>query len=106
MTLTYHLAKELDEAGFPRSGKGKLIGAPDSLVWRAADRVYAPTLCELIVACGTSFATLQRHGEWQASDAAGIVLSGSSPEEAVARLWLALHGKHGLAALAIGVDHH
>jgi hypothetical protein len=44
------------DAGFPQIGKGSLIGPPNKLVWRSGDRVYVPTLDELIEACGMNFA--------------------------------------------------
>jgi hypothetical protein len=50
--VDYELAKSLMDAGFPQIGKGSSIGSPDKLVWRISDRVYVPTLEELIDACG------------------------------------------------------
>lgn len=67
--------------------------------------VKCPTLSELIDACGDRFTSLwnMRDG-WQAkymdgvfeNDSNPILIvrgSGSTPEEAVARLWISLHGK-------------
>ncbi len=56
--MDYDLAESLMDAGFPQIGKGSLIGPPNKLVWRSGDRVYAPTLEELIEACGENFALL------------------------------------------------
>jgi hypothetical protein len=56
--VDYELAKILMDAGFPQSGKGRLIGSPNKLVWRSDDRVYVPTLEELIEACGKNFGSL------------------------------------------------
>jgi hypothetical protein len=95
--LAYDLAKELDEAGFPQAGKGEWVGSSDHLVLRGADRVYVPTLSELIEACGPLFATLSRDENWKASNGLGMSESGESPEEAVARLWLALNQTHDRA---------
>ena len=53
--MNYDLAKQLRDAGFPQGGNGKWIGPPDKIVWRSGDRAYAPTLEELIAACGTEF---------------------------------------------------
>jgi len=56
--VRYELAKQLDEAGFPQGGKGDWLSDPDALI--ARDRVYAPTLEELIEACGAQFEELQQ----------------------------------------------
>jgi hypothetical protein len=99
MNIGYELARELREAGFPQAGKGTQTGPSDKLVWRAGDRVYVPTLSEMIEACGTTnegFGALTKeHSQSGDSWVASSFYShrygrGSSPEEAVARLWLAL----------------
>ena len=56
--MDYELAKSLMDAEFPQIGKGSLIGSLDKLVWRSGDRVYVPTLEELIEACGENFVSL------------------------------------------------
>ena len=112
--MTYELAKQLKDAGFPQKGKG---------AWEWVERVgvdvtgpfYFPTLPELIEACPK---TRQEKGEeypgylslsatdngWKAGydrfypyegnmfdmDTESL---GSTPKEAVANLWLALNGK-------------
>ena len=98
------------EAGFPQSGAGKRLAPPDKIVARREDFVYVPTLKELIEACGEGFTTLERKiGNpfnytgipdktvwWSArmGDRLGdYVNPGSTPEEALARLWLALNTK-------------
>ena len=60
--ISYELAKQLKEGGFPQAGDGKWIGPADSLVWRSADRVYVPTLEELIGALGNYFYSLEQIG--------------------------------------------
>src|SRR5215211_8581478 len=96
--MEYALAKALQDAGFPQEGAGKWVGDPASLIMRRADRIYAPTLEELIEACGDRELTLSKcedesnHTyEWRAiatyQEPRGY---GSTPSEAVARLWLAL----------------
>ena len=68
MRMDYDLAESLMDAGFPQIGKGSLIGPLDKLVWRSGDRVYAPTLEELIEACGENFGSLDKqHDGWLAS---------------------------------------
>jgi hypothetical protein len=65
--MDYELAKSLMDAGFPQIGKGSLIGPLDKLVWRSGDRVYVPTLEELIEACGENFGSLDKqHYGWLA----------------------------------------
>jgi hypothetical protein len=61
--MDYELAKSLMDAGFPQIGKGSLIGSLDKLVWRSGDRVYVPTLEELIDACGENFGSLNRQND-------------------------------------------
>jgi len=79
------------DAGFPQIGKGRLIGSPDKLIWRSSDRVYVPTLEELIEACGENFGSLdKRHDGWLASANYAQDCFAETPAEAVARLWLAL----------------
>jgi hypothetical protein len=58
--MDYELAKSLMDAGFPQIGKGRLIGSLEKLVWRSSDRVYVPTLEELIDACGDDFGSLDK----------------------------------------------
>lgn len=79
------------DAGFPQIGKGRLIGSPNKLVWRSSDRVYVPTLEELIEACGKDFGSLgKQHDGWLASANDAQSCFAKTPAEAVARLWLAL----------------
>jgi hypothetical protein len=99
MAIDYALAKELCDAGFPQGGEGRWTSPPDKIVARREDRVYAPTLSELIEACGAEFGALQKEGDtWSAKSVtapAGDYATGfgATPEEAVARLWLALYKK-------------
>jgi hypothetical protein len=88
--VQYELAKELEEAGFPQAGKGSWMSDPDAVI--ARDRVYVPTLEELIEARGTQFEELrQTPPGWVAGRSPyGRTCHGKTPVEAVARLWLAL----------------
>ena len=94
--MNFELAKELKDAGFPQGGKGTWTLPPDNLVGRRADRVYVPTLKELIEACGERFASLDQVYKPQAENAyepvwlASSLERGATPAEAIARLWLAL----------------
>jgi hypothetical protein len=92
--MSYELAKELKDAGFP-----KLQGYADGYVMMN-DALW-PTLSELIEACKLDRFVLQvSHGKWIAGEWPGNDLEpggcrgkGSTPEEAVAKLWLTLHEK-------------
>jgi hypothetical protein len=89
--MDYELAKSLMDAGFPQVGKGSLIGSLNKLVWRSGDRVYVPTLEELIEACGENFVSLHRqHDGWLAYANYDQRCFAETAAEAVARLWLAL----------------
>lgn len=97
--MTYELAKQLKDAGFPiseGSGVSELM-KPDYEQW-----LYYPTLSELIEVCWknshnfiiqTSSTVV---GEWAAATCWDNGYEddwqfGKSPEEAVARLWLELN---------------
>ncbi len=95
--MTYERAKELKEAGFPHPGS--IIVKPYS-----GDPVSipTPTLSELIEACGDGFDSLTNFGseQWEALGNTVYVSfgeelqaqhMGKTPEEAVAKLWLALN---------------
>jgi hypothetical protein len=93
--MNYELAKELEEAGFQQGGEGSWTFPPEKLVSRQADRVYIPTLSELIEACGNVDLEV-RTGHSCAGQLVKMDIvkgQGSTPEEAVARLWLALNKK-------------
>lgn len=99
--MNYELAKELKDAGFPQDGDGlryceecpehEIHFLDHGLVY-----VLAPTLSELIEACGGKFTGLTRDddGVFAAHSRIDIYTElGATPEEAVARLWLALNKK-------------
>ncbi len=85
------IARLLKAAGFRPSGAGhhqELLG----------ERLYFPTLSELIEACAGNLKSLERtnqqHQVWLASTPVrpeGV--TGASAEEAVARLWLSLRAR-------------
>lgn len=99
------LAKELYDAGFPKSPTFKCCTDTPHIVCSETDGIArdschmkvdnSPTLSELIEACGTGLTILENWGDsWTAyeerQDLIGKRASGTTPEEAVARLWLAL----------------
>ena len=46
--MNYELARRLKDAGFPQGGKGNWVLPPESIVVRHSDRVYVPSLEEII----------------------------------------------------------
>jgi hypothetical protein len=102
--MTYELAKELKDAGFPF--KTTNFGANEHIKHAFfLDEPYGlgyipPTLSELIEACGDGFKKLWRHsnGKWTAhsgtkTQANSFQKGGETAETAVAKLWLALNKK-------------
>jgi hypothetical protein len=97
--MMHDLAMALKTAGFPQGGKGAWALPPDALYARYRDRVYAPTLSELIAACGSeNFRLGHDSGGWYAAKTDGGERKHyASPEEAVARLWLELQEQEAAA---------
>lgn len=126
--MNYELAKELYRAGFPQRSKaeGGLVpvdskepilisgykleipeedrGSIEGSSWLSQGTrwVYVPTLSELIEACGEEFYALEsgvKHGDWIAkANEVGIYAEGPTPEEAVAKLWLAINSPSKLGS--------
>ena len=109
--MNYELAKELKEAGFPQqadkwyshNGVEWVLGT-DPVTTTENGFVVAPNLSELIEACGDEFGALSDHSgflstegvkkKWCAHSRHHTSMGlGDTPEEAVARLWLALNKK-------------
>lgn len=99
--MNYNLAKQLKDAGFPQNGLGRTLTHPG---WQEMPKeeweptnAYAPTLEELIEACGDKLVSTYNTGsEWQLNEEAGSEtpqVKGTTLKIAVARLWLALN-KH------------
>jgi hypothetical protein len=99
--MEYALAKQLKDAGFPMRSESmlsptlqKLIALDNRQYLSVEGEWYAvPDLSELIEACGDKFDYLQHNTQnvWTATDDQYTFGIGSIPEEAVAKLWLALH---------------
>ena len=96
--MKYELAKELEEAGFPQHKIN--MGLAN---WLHGDDgpMYAPTLEELIEACGSELRYLfqDNEGNWEAAQGPLVgkqflrhySIACATPTEAVARLWIALN---------------
>ena len=108
--ITYELAKKLKDAGFPQEGFGSGIcpkPEDESLSYEERNNLcaYTPTLSELIEACGDCFINIQKDKDGfycqgvyedddERYDSIPYVSTGAStPEEAVANLWLRLNEK-------------
>lgn len=103
--MTYDTAKKLKEAGFPQNHPNwdaDLRFCPDCISEsdEGGEMAHLPTLEELIAACADGFLSLNLERpqdahpkKWRAQYAANpeMVYYGSTPEEAVANLWLVLH---------------
>lgn len=110
--MNYKLAKKLKDAGFSQKGgksheayylnAGEVTGIVDYDMYNQVDDgfrkmklIYIPTLSELIEACGERYFKLEFMGKWVATST-HITLrqlidgEGSTPEEAIANLWLKL----------------
>ncbi len=103
--ITYELAKQLKEAGFPQEGKGLFLskvtiyGSKPSIV-NNPELAYAPTLPELIEACGDMFGALilSKKGWIALNNEENYLIeyqnrATKTPEEAIAKLWLKLNEK-------------
>ena len=102
--MNYELAKKLKDAGFPMKKLAEYDMTQCPFVWghfnyNGVSYIF-PTLSELIEACGGKMDRLEAHDNstiWVASSFRWqpnrIEVQGSTPEEAVARLWLALNKK-------------
>lgn len=96
--IPYHLAKQLKDAGFPQNVYSENYTNLTEGCLLTEDSDYIPTLSELIEACGDGFDSLLRIYSidtwvWSCNcdDMGHDGLEGSTPEEAVAMLYLSLH---------------
>lgn len=93
--MNYELAKELKDAGFPQKHTYFSVNAPIPEEIKNQITVF-PTLEELIEACGDYIITIGGKGKkWycEIHEDYRIESHGSTPSEAVARLYIALHKK-------------
>ena len=105
--MQYELAKELKDAGFPQLDYSCILQVledvaiqdkNDSSVW-----YYKPTLSELIEACAEKGVVRLNYATGAGATAEGnysehtekfkTLREGKTPEESVAKLWLALNKK-------------
>ena len=88
--MDYELALKLKNAGFPMPNRVRFdpLGMVDL---KGKDEVWIPTLEELIEACGKDLFSLTFTGETYSAGGARIIISGETPSEAVADLWLELN---------------
>ena len=99
--MTYELALALKNAGFPQEDPYvKSVTITNENIHEILSKVKGdcriPSLSELIEACGAEFYALWVRGDntWFAcKDLGDVGAEGSTPEEAVANLWLSLNEK-------------
>lgn len=95
--MNYELAKKLKDAGFPQHDGDIDPHYHDTHQEGCTIGACSPTLSELIEACGEAFRELIKNsGEsdsWMATGGPYVHVYGSSPEYAVAKLWLTLNTK-------------
>ena len=88
--MNYELCKKLKEARFPFKEHDD-----DHVNEIYGGLSYYATLSELIEACGEKFKSLnkikQKKNWWAAGSGNGLSVHGSTPEEAVANLWLSIN---------------
>jgi hypothetical protein len=96
--VDFELARELHRSGYPQDSPrraamyyddaGQTVVRFPQLPFPQMGQYRAPSLSALIEACGAHFRALTRDGDtWLANDVPAL-----TPEEAVARLWLAKCG--------------
>ncbi len=94
--MNYELAKQLRDAGYPFNFGVVSVLDSNPPIYRFS---HYPTLSELIEACGDKFKGITKEygvaewGMWAAHDVGENTQLGSTPEEAVALLWLELNKK-------------
>lgn len=93
--MTYELAKQLKDAGFPFNLDARK--SDEALYVVGEVPLRSPTLSELIEACGEEIMLTNANpeGQWSAykSGQVSIAQFYSTPDEAVAQLYLKLHEK-------------
>ena len=104
--IDYELALKLKNAGFPQKERSIIVGNEDNFIpdpTHLDQYLYVPTLSELIEACGKDFMLTNERGKWDAwsgsendfvrmgEAGAKYECQGSTPEESVANLYLALN---------------
>lgn len=107
--MNYETAKKLKDAGFKYSNSLHRAYKPDGTFRTLGDTedeeyIYEPTLSELVEACSDRFRWLGKEQQGWTAQATGVTgedkirskdikVKGSTPEIAVANLWLALNTK-------------
>lgn len=94
--MNYDLVRELGDAGFKFKTLVEVDNEKRFVISTANSGYRVPTLEELIEKCGEKFYRLVKTKEgWQAWGIAEnyFCVEGSTPKEAVTRLWLALNPK-------------
>ena len=98
MTHEPRTGKTTDGGWFPANRTWQRVAPLEKIVVRQDDLVYAPTIEELLAACGYEMITLcgKQGGPWIAMYGDAIQeaeTEGTTAEEALGLLWLALNAK-------------
>lgn len=93
--ISYELAKELNETGFPVNTAGYPLWITDPKQGETSEPYIVPTLEELVEACSeTRFGLYKVEQGWHAQKTdTEVTAKGATPTEAVAKLYLALYNK-------------
>lgn len=105
--MTFETAKKLKDAGFPQTGENMVSHLSmkekfnASIMGESLGYVCIPTLSELIEACKNELDEIIIYITYNLTEVQGInptygydlSVEGSTPEEAVANLWLELNKK-------------
>ncbi len=94
--MNYELANQLKDAGFPQHTYHP-DGSDGDCYRYMRGEACVPTLEELIEACGKGFISLWRYEDsWEMIAPDGNSIIGSTPIEAVAKLWIELQMRNNM----------
>jgi hypothetical protein len=112
MPIDYETAARLMDAGFPQSESMWVFSHERRLLLRTQNTntngqlVAAPTLFELIQACGDAFDCLEKdsmkEAKWRAISFDLSSTAGDTPHAAVANFWILLNCTKVLAEVIVG----
>jgi hypothetical protein len=89
--MNYELCKKLKDAGFPFIEHHPNMGMDNYLCFVDENGWKYPTLSELIEACGTCQLSVFADAKFSQAMSDKQIGEGATPEEAVAKLYLALN---------------
>ncbi len=90
--MIYLLAKKLLDEGFPQPTTGAVLVNPDN----EDEAITAPSVSDIITACGKHFISLDKHegiDSWSTESVGGKVIHCPEDDTVLAYLWLDLRSK-------------